>query len=309
MTDPPRFIEGNGLAGSLLRAGAEELPSRDVVRKAALAIGAGAAIASSSASAAGATTSMATGTAGSVVSKAGAPFTLAILGKWLGIGALTGFVTVTSASQVGHLQSRSVAAHAPPPKATVSTESSLVPPPSGAPRAIDVPAPPDVETGRAPPPNPFLAPVQPAPPRAKNVAPVSSDVDVDFHADAERGGANSGPSDPGPMPATASETLPQASPSRASDDPSPALAPEIAFVDRAWRAMQRGSYEGALAALVPYELRFPELRLHPEVLFLRMEAERRLGHSASAMSLARQIVSIYPKSAQAARARSMLTSR
>ena len=111
-------------------------------------------------------------------------------------------------------------------------------------------------------------------------------------------------------PLASVETLPPVPPHiAASDESSPAFAPEIAFVDRAWQAVQRGNYDDALAGLVGYELRFPDLRLHPEVLFLRMEAERRLGHDARAASFARQIVSIYPKSAQAARARSILGSR
>jgi hypothetical protein len=287
MSDPPRLLEANGLAGSLLRAGAEEMPSRAAVRKAALAIGAGAAIASSSAAASGA--GMATGTAGSLFSKASAPFTLAALGKWVGIGTLTGLVTVTSATQVERLRTHAVVALAPTPRSTISTERSpFVPRPSVTPAAIDVPAPPDVEIAVAPPSNEPLPPVQQVPPRAKIGERVSET----------------------PAPDKPANTLPPAFPRlAAADDGSPAFAPEIAFVDRAWQAMQRGSYENALGELVPYEGRFPDLRLHPEVLFLRMEAERQLGHAASAVSLARQIISLYPKSAQAARARSILSAR
>jgi hypothetical protein len=274
MADPTRLVEKRGLAGSLLRVGAEELPSRDHVRRVALAIGAGAALGSSTAAATGA----AAGTAGSVISKAGGPVTFAVLGKWLGIGTLTGVLTVTSAAQVERMRARSVAADAPVPTVEVAAPA-LAPVAFVAP---DVPPPPEVEAIPAPPAKPSVSPAPPAPGRAKVVEPA---------------------------PAMNEETLPQAAPSRTDDGAAAELAPEIAFVDRAWQALQRRDHDRALSELATYELRFPDLRLHPEVLFLRMEAERQLGHTENAVALARQIVSVYPRSAQAARARSILSSR
>ncbi|HEY3497487.1 MAG TPA: hypothetical protein VGK73_22475, partial [Polyangiaceae bacterium] len=50
------------------------------------------------------------------------------------------------------------------------------------------------------------------------------------------------------------------------------LAAEVAFVDRGRAAFQRGELAAALAALASYERDFPEPRLLPEVLYLRMEA-------------------------------------
>jgi hypothetical protein len=285
MGDPTRLVEKRGLAGTLLRAGAEELPSRDHVRKVALAIGAGAVITSSSAAAAGAV-GMATG-AGSALSNAGGPATLAVLGKWLGIGTLTGLLTVTSAVQVERMRSRSAVSEAPVPTTIVAARSV-------APVAVDVPAPPEVEATSAPPSKPFVAPVQPVAPRAKTIERPPSEPVADRDV----------------APVTATETSPLAASGRINDDVAAgALAPEIAFVDRAWQAMQRRDHDRALSELAPYELRFPDLRLHPEVLFLRMEAERQLGHTDNAVALARQIVAAYPKSAQAAPARSILGSR
>src|SRR5262249_42963747 len=109
MSDPRRIVEETGLAGALLRAGAEELPSEETVRKVVLAMGAGVAIASSSAAAGAA--SVAAGAGGSALSKVGAPITFAVLGKWLGIGTLTGLITVTSASQIERAQSHHLVAY------------------------------------------------------------------------------------------------------------------------------------------------------------------------------------------------------
>jgi hypothetical protein len=283
MSDPRRIAERTGLAGALLRAGAEELPSDETVRKVALAMGTGAAIASSSAATAA---SVATGAGGSALSKASAPFTFAVLGKWLGIGTLTGLVTVTSASQIERARSHHVVALQPAPMATTSPIATT--PTTSA--AADVPTPAPIESLPVVSPPASVSPPRVESPRAK----------VD---------RNSAPSAAGETtPAIeASETATPVHPDRtAANDSSPVLAAEIAFVDGAWQNVQRGNAERALVELAGYEARFPDLRLHPEVLFLRMEAETQLGHTANAVSLARRIVLAYPKSAQATRARSVL---
>jgi hypothetical protein len=303
MTDPPRLLEGAGLAGSLLRAGAEELPSRDTVRKAALALGAGAAVASTAAAAGGAT-GIAAGT-GSAVSKASVPFTFAVLAKWLGIGTLAGVVTVTSASQVARVRSAGVALQAPAPKAAAPVPSPSHPGPAAASDDLDVPAPPEIETIAGSSSTPSV--IAPEPQRAK-ASDRASDIEA-FPSKRPPASREANPTTE-PTSAPARETLPPEPPSSTrSDDGARAFAPEIAFVDRAWQAWQRGNSDEAIADLVGYELRFPDLRLHPEVLFLRMEAERRRGHDEAAAMYARQIVTVYPKSAQAARARSILTGR
>jgi hypothetical protein len=231
---------------------------------------------------------LATGAGGSALSKAGAPITLAVLGKWLGIGTLTGLVTVTSASQIERARSHHVGAHQPAPAVTTAPMATSLTT-SAAP---EVPAPAPIES----------LPV---------VAPLASASALHVESPRAKVDRNSAPPAAGEAPAIdTSETSSLVHPGRTSaNDPSPVLAAEIAFVDGAWQDVQRGKAERALVELAGYEARFPDLRLHPEVLFLRMEAETQLGHTANAVSLARRIVSVYPKSAQATRARSVLAAQ
>ncbi|HEV8551099.1 MAG TPA: hypothetical protein VGQ57_18755 [Polyangiaceae bacterium] len=84
------------------------------------------------------------------------------------------------------------------------------------------------------------------------------------------------------------------------------LAAEVGFVDRARALFQRGDARAALAALAPYERSFPEPRLLPEVLFLRMEALARSGNAPQAADVARVIVREFGKGPHAAKARALL---
>jgi hypothetical protein len=87
------------------------------------------------------------------------------------------------------------------------------------------------------------------------------------------------------------------------------LAAEVTFVDRGRALFQGGDGRGTLAALVAYEQTFPERRLLPEVLYLRMEALSLAGERAPASEVARRIVRDYGKGPHAARARALLTNR
>jgi hypothetical protein len=84
------------------------------------------------------------------------------------------------------------------------------------------------------------------------------------------------------------------------------LAAEVALVDRAHGVLRSGNARGALAILAAYESSFESPRLLPEVFALRMEASERAGDEVGARKWASRLVSRYPRSAQAARARTLL---
>ena len=81
------------------------------------------------------------------------------------------------------------------------------------------------------------------------------------------------------------------------------------LVLRARAALDGGSPQQALAILAGYEASFDELRFVPEVLSLRMQAHQRVGNVQAAEQLAQRIVSAYPRSSQAGRARQLLRDR
>ena len=84
------------------------------------------------------------------------------------------------------------------------------------------------------------------------------------------------------------------------------LAAEVAFIDRARALLAAGQAEPGLSLLHGYEQQFPEARLLPEVLFLRLETCDRLGRADEARSAAQRLVDGFPKSPHAARARQLL---
>lgn len=85
------------------------------------------------------------------------------------------------------------------------------------------------------------------------------------------------------------------------------LAAEVAFIDRARARLAAGQAEQGLAQLRDYEREFPEARLLPEVLFLRMETCDRLGRADEARMAATRLLDGFPKSPHAARARRLLS--
>jgi TolA-binding protein len=84
------------------------------------------------------------------------------------------------------------------------------------------------------------------------------------------------------------------------------LAAEVAFVDRARALLSAGQADQGLALLQSYEREFPEARLLPEVLFLRLETCDRLGRKTEARAAAQRLVQGFPKSPHASRARKLL---
>lgn len=84
------------------------------------------------------------------------------------------------------------------------------------------------------------------------------------------------------------------------------LAAEVSYVDRARALLTSGQTEQGLSLLQSYEQKFPEARLLPEVLFLRLETCDRLGRRGEARSAAQRLLDGFPKSPHAARARRVL---
>ena len=107
-----------------------------------------------------------------------------------------------------------------------------------------------------------------------------------------------------PAPAAVSGALPALSASTA--EPEPPLAVEVATLDSARHALKTGDPARALSLLDGYERRFPDARMLPEALFIRMQAFNRKGDDSGALAVAERIVRTFPKSPHAARARALL---
>ena len=125
-------------------------------------------------------------------------------------------------------------------------------------------------------------------------------------------------SSPEPVPTAAAEPEPPKTAVRSPDvtrergeaaERGVPLAAEVALVDRARAALSSGSASRALEELRAYEASFPEPRLLPEVLFLRMEAHLAAGNAARARETAEQSVRLFPRSPHAARAREVIDGR
>ncbi len=84
------------------------------------------------------------------------------------------------------------------------------------------------------------------------------------------------------------------------------LAAEVAFVDRARALLAAGRAEQGLGLLQSYERDFPEARLLPEVLFLRLETYQRLQRDGEARAAAQRLLDGFPQSPHASRARKLL---
>jgi hypothetical protein len=84
------------------------------------------------------------------------------------------------------------------------------------------------------------------------------------------------------------------------------LAAEVSYVDRARALLTSGQSLQGLSLLQSYEQKFPEARLLPEVLFLRLETCDKLGRKSEARSAAQRLLEGFPKSPHAARARRVL---
>jgi len=84
------------------------------------------------------------------------------------------------------------------------------------------------------------------------------------------------------------------------------LAAEVAYVDRARTLLGGGRADQGLGLLERYEREFPEARLLPEVLFLELEANERMGRASEARRAAQRLVDGFPQSPHATRARMRL---
>ena len=116
---------------------------------------------------------------------------------------------------------------------------------------------------------------------------------------------------PAGLPETAdvpapSESRRAARPPQTTPHPTPALAAEVAAVDRAREAVASGNAERALGELDAYERGFAERRLMPEALYLRMEALAQRGDTAASRAAARKLLAADPNGPHAARARARL---
>jgi hypothetical protein len=129
-------------------------------------------------------------------------------------------------------------------------------------------------------------------------------------------GPSVAPESPAPE-ATPTAALPPPRVSVAAAAPAPAPAPgepelraplaaEVAFVDRARALLAAGQPQQGLSMLQGYEAQFPEARLLPEVLFLRLETCERLGRSAEARAAAQRLVDTFPQSPHSSKARQLL---
>lgn len=100
-------------------------------------------------------------------------------------------------------------------------------------------------------------------------------------------------------PTTTGATHPQIDP----------LGREVSRLDSARSALDRGEPSSALASLSRYETEYPQGRLLPEALVLRMRALEQLGDRAGAQAAARRIIEISPSSPHAVRAKALLDAR
>jgi hypothetical protein len=244
-------VKDGGLGSALLRAGRDEWPSDEALSRTLSAVGAGAAlVAVTGGAAAGVGASAGTAVKGSI-----ALLSFGSVVKWLGVGAVSGFVVAGVAHEVT------------PPNHVPSYPTAVVARPK-------VPLQKAVQAA-GPTPNPERvspeAPVAPAPKPAVVPHAVTHDGDS-----SERG-----------VP----------------------LAAEVALVDRARATLASGQPARALDELSGYETAFPEPRLEPEVLFLRMEAHLAAGNGARARETAEQSVRLFPRSPHAARARQVIEGR
>jgi TolA-binding protein len=312
MSDPERLLNGSAgaLSAQLLRAGHDEAPSRRGFERTLAAVG----VATTTLGAAGtagalgsaAGTAGAAGTVGALgaAGKAATTLTLLSLAKWAGMGVAGGVMVSLAAHGI---EARRTPTRAVTVIATTATHREVqggAAPPGG------VAAPPGMATGSSPatgaPPGGVTAP--PGATTASSVAATPPPGDVTGLSGAATPSSASLTGANAPRAAGARAPLKGAITS-AVDAANAPLAAEVAFVDRGRALVQRGDARGALATLTRYEAEFPERRLLPEVLFLRMEASFAAGDTARAETLARVIVRDYAQSPHAAPARALLARR
>jgi len=274
MSDEKRWLEGDapdGIRELLVAARAEEPGARSAER-ALVALGVSSAVI---AGASHATAAALPAAAASATKGTYAATSLGFFLKWSMVGAVSGVATFGAA----HVAMRALEPPKVPPAAVAAAPLDMA-------RATEA-----VRTAKAPETAPEAtnedvaeAPSVPVAPAATKNERVTAVID---DANAGSGGAIE------------------------KTEPSPEsrrMLAEVAAVDRARTLLGRGDARGALAALDAYGVQFPERRFEPEALYLRMEAETRLGDVAAARAAATRLIAGYPMAPQAARAKVLLGS-
>ena len=271
MTDPERISKRSfGLAAQLLQAGAEERPSDVGVQQTLAALGVSGAVltTTTSAGAAAAGTAKATSAIGASAGSAGlAASATGGAAKAVTVTLLVKWIGVGVVGGVGLAGAAAVATRPAAPSHAASRVSA-------------------------------------------SAAPVASAA-TEQHAETQQLGlvAEAPAADAAPAPVvTAAPRVSAAepvAPAPALDVGAP-LAAEVAYVDRARALLASGQPDRGLAMLQTYEREFPEARLLPEVLFLRLETCDRLGRASEARNAAQRLLDGFPKSPHAARARKLL---
>jgi len=274
MSDPERLSQGASFAAQLLRAGAAEQPGEAGVARTLAALGLSGAVLTTTAAvnaAAGSTlaASMSGGAAlstGAAGGGATSALSAAMIVKWIGIGVVGGMSLAGAAT---------VVTSSAPPAASATA--------NGQPKAKE--RAPEAATQRpaTPLPAPLVAdaPVAPTPSAELSVTTPHASVVAP------------------PIASAASEAASEA-------ELGPPLQAEVTFVDHGRALLRAGRTLEGLIALDGYEHEFSEARLLPEVLFLRLEAYERLGRTSEARRAAARLLSGFPKSPHAARARKLL---
>jgi len=111
-----------------------------------------------------------------------------------------------------------------------------------------------------------------------------------------------------PEPASESPAtpLPPARNPRASSSGKSDIDGEIAAVEQARSALNRGNSSAALAAIDRYSQRYPRGMLAPEAMVIRIEALQMAGDKERAKSLGDAFLRVHPKSPHAQRVRSLI---
>ena len=270
MTDPERISKrSSGLAAQLLQAGADEQPSDLGVQRTLAALGVSGAVLTTTSAAGAAVAGTAKATSAVGASAGGAGLAASAAGGTAKAVTATLLVKWIGIGVVGGVGLASAAAVATRPAA----------PPHAASRGVVAAAPVVAAAVEAPAePHPGLVAELPAPEAAP--APVLAAAPRVSVAE---------PVAPTPL-------LEVGAP----------LAAEVAYVDRARALLASGQTDQGLALLQTYERQFPEARLLPEVLFLRLETCARLGRNSEARNAAQRLLDGFPKSPHAARARKLL---
>jgi hypothetical protein len=275
MTDPERICKrSSGLAAELLRAGAEERPGDAGLQQTLAALGVSGAVmttatAAGAVSAAGSAKLMSASAGGAASGGAAAVGGAATATKAISATLLVKWIGIGVVGGVS-LAGAATVVSAPHPSAPLTTAhvAPLPAPTLSAPATPQPEATPVAEARPEPEPEPEPAPpsVVPPPRVVASAAPAGSEQ-VDVGAP---------------------------------------LAAEVELVDRARALLAAGRTEAGLQLLLSYEREFPEARLLPEVLFLELESYERSGRSAEARRAAERLLSGFPKSPHASRARRLL---